>query len=87
MNFRGFGYLEFTTAQAVKEAIDGMNNFDIGGQYLQVGRCITPPEALTYLVPSSQSSLPAAAAMAAAQISAQIKAQEAVSVLIVLTRF
>ncbi|KAH7729384.1 Rnp [Aphelenchoides avenae] len=74
---RGFGYLEFTTAQAVKEAIDGMNNFDIGGQYLQVGRCITPPEALTYLVPSSQSSLPAAAAMAAAQISAQIKAQEA----------
>jgi half-pint family poly-U binding splicing factor len=76
---RGFGYLEFTTAMAVKEAIEGMNNFDLGGQFLQVGRCITPPEALTYLVPSSQSALPTAAVMAAATISAKIQAQEALS--------
>uniref|UniRef100_A0A915CNV9 RRM domain-containing protein n=1 Tax=Ditylenchus dipsaci TaxID=166011 RepID=A0A915CNV9_9BILA len=73
---RGFGYLEFKTAQAVKEAIEGMNNFDLGGQHLQVGRCITPPEALTYVMPSAQSSLPSASAAAAAAVTAKIQAQD-----------
>ena len=54
-----------------------MNNFDLGGQYLQVGRCITPPEALTYIVPSSQSALPQAVAIAAAAVTARIQAKEA----------
>jgi len=75
---RGFGYLEFDTPQAVKEAIEGMNNFDLGGQYLQVGRCITPPEALTYLgfTSATASALPNAAAQAAAAVTAKIQAQE-----------
>ncbi|KAI6217483.1 Poly(U)-binding-splicing factor PUF60 [Aphelenchoides fujianensis] len=73
---RGFGYLEFQTAQAVKEAIEGMSNFDLGGQFLQVGRCITPPDALTYIVPSTQDEPcrrppPAAAAAITAKIQAQ----------------
>lgn len=55
-----------------------MNNFDLGGQYLQVGRCITPPEALTYIVPTAQSVLPTAAAMAAAAVTAQVQAAEVV---------
>ncbi|CAD5230955.1 unnamed protein product [Bursaphelenchus okinawaensis] len=75
---RGFGYIEFNTAQAVREAIEGMNNFDLGGQYLQVGRCITPPEALTYIVPTNTTTLPTAAAVAAAAVTAQIQAQEVV---------
>lgn len=54
-----------------------MNNFDLGGQYLQVGRCITPPEALMYIVPSTQSILPTASAVAAASITAKIQAREA----------
>ncbi len=75
---RGFGYLEFDSAQAVKEAIDGLNNFDLGGQYLQVGRCVTPPEALTYLgfTTATASALPNAAAQAAAAVTAKIQAQE-----------
>ncbi|KAK0410694.1 hypothetical protein QR680_005279 [Steinernema hermaphroditum] len=74
---RGFGYLEFSTAQAAQEAIAGMNMFDLGGQYLRVGKCITPPDALTYIVPSTNVSLPTAAAVAAASVTAKIQAQEA----------
>lgn len=80
-DFRGFGYLEFKTPQAVKEAIEGMNNFDLGGQYLQVGRCITPPDALTYVMPSASSSLPTAAAVAAAAVTAKIQAAEITAVI------
>ncbi|KAL3097152.1 hypothetical protein niasHS_002868 [Heterodera schachtii] len=32
---RGFGFLEFKTANSVKEAVEGMNGFDLGGQFLQ----------------------------------------------------
>lgn len=55
-----------------------MNNFDLGGQYLQVGRCITPPEALTYLgfTSATASALPNASAQAAAAVTAKIQAQE-----------
>uniref|UniRef100_A0A0N4W455 Poly(U)-binding-splicing factor PUF60 n=1 Tax=Haemonchus placei TaxID=6290 RepID=A0A0N4W455_HAEPC len=63
---RGFGYIEFNNAAAMNEAIAGMNMFDLGGQFLRVGRCITPPEALTYLQPQTQAALPTAAAQAAA---------------------
>uniref|UniRef100_A0A914BWP3 RRM domain-containing protein n=1 Tax=Acrobeloides nanus TaxID=290746 RepID=A0A914BWP3_9BILA len=77
---RGFGYIEFSTAQACVEAIAGMNGFDLGGQILKVGRCITPPDALTYIVPTGQSSLPSASAVAAAAVTAKIHAQDIVGV-------
>ncbi|VDK53104.1 unnamed protein product [Anisakis simplex] len=73
---RGFGYLEFSNASSAAEAIAGMNMFDLGGQYLRVGRCITPPDALTYIVPTSSINLPTAAAVAAAEVTAKIQAQE-----------
>jgi hypothetical protein len=43
-----------------------------------VGRCVTPPDALTYLTmqPSAMSALPAAAAVAAAAVTAKIQAME-----------
>ncbi|CAI4223263.1 unnamed protein product [Auanema sp. JU1783] len=74
---RGFGYIEFNNAAAMNEAIAGMNMFDLGGQYLRVGRCITPPEALQYLTPSTQVAIPAAAAVAAAAVTAKVMAAEA----------
>ncbi|CAK5078447.1 unnamed protein product [Meloidogyne enterolobii] len=76
---------------SVKEAVEGMNGFDLGGQILKVGRCVTPPDALHYLSSGgSTSALPAAAAigcfylrflsilfLAAAEATARIHAQEA----------
>ncbi len=58
------------------EAIQSMNMFDLGGQFLRVGRCITPPDALTYIVPTSVVQLPTAAAVAAAAVTAKIQAIE-----------
>lgn len=75
---RGFGYIDFKTSASVKEAVEGMNGFDLGGQILKVGRCVTPPDALHYLSSGgSTSALPAAAAIAAAEATAKIHAQEA----------
>ncbi|VDM69029.1 unnamed protein product, partial [Strongylus vulgaris] len=84
-DFSGFGYIEFNNAAAMNEAIAGMNMFDLGGQFLRsllniffhVGRCITPPEALTYLSPQTQGALPTAAAQAAAAVTAKVMAAEA----------
>ncbi|VDD85651.1 unnamed protein product [Enterobius vermicularis] len=73
---RGFGYIEFSSAASAAEAIAGMNMFDLGGQYLRVGKCITPPDALTYIVPTSAINLPTAAAVAAAEVTAKIQAEE-----------
>ncbi|EPB78000.1 hypothetical protein ANCCEY_02914 [Ancylostoma ceylanicum] len=75
--YSGFGYIEFNNAAAMNEAISGMNMFDLGGQFLRVGRCITPPEALTYLSPQTQAALPTAAAQAAAAVTAKVMAAEA----------
>ncbi|XP_063930730.1 poly(U)-binding-splicing factor half pint isoform X2 [Zophobas morio] len=75
---KGYGFIEYETAQAANEAIASMNLFDLGGQYLRVGRAITPPNAL--LGPSSGSSvMPPAAAVAAAAATAQIQAMDAVA--------
>lgn len=68
--------MEFSNAQSANEAIAGMNMFDLGGQYLRVGKCITPPDALTYIVPTSAVNLPTAAAVAAAEVTAKIQAEE-----------
>lgn len=55
-----------------------MNLFDLGGQFLRVGRAITPPNAL--MGPSSGSSvMPTAAAVAAAAATAKIQAMDAVA--------
>lgn len=43
---KGYGFIEYETKQAAMEAIASMNLFDLGGQYLRVGRAITPPNAL-----------------------------------------
>ncbi|CAB0005642.1 unnamed protein product [Nesidiocoris tenuis] len=43
---KGYGFIEYETKQAAQEAIASMNLFDLGGQYLRVGRAITPPNAL-----------------------------------------
>ena len=40
---KGYGFIEYETAQSAQEAIASMNLFDLGGQYLRVGKAITPP--------------------------------------------
>ncbi|XP_005062996.1 PREDICTED: poly(U)-binding-splicing factor PUF60-like, partial [Ficedula albicollis] len=54
-----------------------MNLFDLGGQYLRVGKAVTPPMPL--LTPATPGGLPPAAAVAAAAATAKITAQEAVA--------
>jgi half-pint family poly-U binding splicing factor len=54
---RGFGYIEYKNSSSVKEAISGMSNFELGGQLLQVAACVSPPEALNYVIPSSTASI------------------------------
>lgn len=50
-----------------------MNLFDLGGQYLRVGKAVTPPMPL--LTPTTPGGLPPAAAVAAAAATAKITAQ------------
>jgi len=50
---KGFAFIEYETQQASQEAIASMNLFDLGGQYLRVGRAITPPNALQARPPVS----------------------------------
>lgn len=69
---KGYGFLEYENQQSATDAIASMNLFDLGGQYLRVGRAITPPASAQ----SSNGTLPPAAAMAAAAVSAKIQAQE-----------
>ncbi len=52
-----------------------MNLFDLGGQFLRVGKAVTPPEGLNPQPVVTQ--LPTASALAAANITAQIQAQDA----------
>ncbi|KAL3277262.1 hypothetical protein HHI36_012613 [Cryptolaemus montrouzieri] len=74
---KGYGFIEYETGQAANEAIASMNLFDLGGQYLRVGRAITPPNAL--MGPSPSGALPTAAAVAAAAATAKIQAMDAVA--------
>ncbi|PAA54785.1 hypothetical protein BOX15_Mlig033248g4 [Macrostomum lignano] len=41
---RGFGYLQYETAQEATESMKNMKTFDLGGQVLRVGRAATAPE-------------------------------------------
>merc|ERR1719195_2418873 len=57
-----------------------MNLFDLGGQYLRVGRSITPPDTKNQGPPSAiPQVMPTAAAVAAAAATAKIQAMDAVA--------
>ncbi|ESO82632.1 hypothetical protein LOTGIDRAFT_108708 [Lottia gigantea] len=72
---KGFGFIEYSTPQASADAVASMNLFDLGGQYLRVGKAITPPEVLE--APSTGPlSMPTAAAVAAAAVTAKITAMD-----------
>ncbi|XP_076807607.1 poly(U)-binding-splicing factor PUF60-like isoform X2 [Clavelina lepadiformis] len=77
---RGYAFIEYDNYQSTVDAISSMNMFDLGGQYLRVGKAITPPNTHLemYATPSNAAtSLPAAAAVAAAAVTSKIMAQEA----------
>ncbi|CAI2304623.1 unnamed protein product [Caenorhabditis sp. 36 PRJEB53466] len=74
---RGFGYIEFNNQNSQGEAIAGMNMFDLGGQFLRVGKCVTPPDALSYLQPTAVNAIPASVSVACAAITAKVMAAEA----------
>ncbi|XP_043222021.1 poly(U)-binding-splicing factor half pint-like [Amphibalanus amphitrite] len=79
---KGYGFIEYDTPQAAMDAIASMNLFDLGGQYLRVGRCNTPPNALEILMGSLPPTtgaqvMPTASSLAVAAASARIQSMEA----------
>ncbi|XP_048858038.1 poly(U)-binding-splicing factor PUF60a isoform X2 [Brienomyrus brachyistius] len=74
---KSYGFIEYDKAQSAQDAVSSMNLFDLGGQYLRVGKAVTPPMPL--LTPATPGGLPPAAAVAAAAATAKITAQEAVA--------
>lgn len=83
---RGYAFIEYEKLQSSMDAIASMNMFDLGGQYLRVGKAITPPNTHYEMYGpqsgTSTSTLPAAAAVAAAAVTSKIMAQEAAKPLI-----
>ncbi|XP_041726674.1 poly(U)-binding-splicing factor PUF60a isoform X1 [Coregonus clupeaformis] len=73
---KSYGFIEYDKAQSSQDAVSSMNLFDLGGQYLRVGKAVTPPMPL--LTPTTPGGLPPAAAVAAAAATAKITAQETV---------
>uniref|UniRef100_A0A3B3H860 RRM domain-containing protein n=1 Tax=Oryzias latipes TaxID=8090 RepID=A0A3B3H860_ORYLA len=67
---KGYGFIEYDKPQSSLDAVASMNLFDLGGQYLRVGKAVTPPMPL--LSPTTAGGLPAAAAVAAAAATAKI---------------
>ena len=39
---RGYGFIEYETQQAAQDATASMNLFDLGGQFLRVGKVVVP---------------------------------------------
>ena len=77
---KGFGFIEYDSIQSCQDAISSMNQFDLGGQLLRVGRAITPPDCRnTGGVLASQSNIPTASQVAAAAVTARIQAMDAVA--------
>ncbi|KAL7879855.1 poly(U)-binding-splicing factor PUF60a isoform X1 [Colossoma macropomum] len=72
---KGYGFIEYDKAQSAQDAVSSMNLFDLGGQYLRVGKAVTPP--IPLLTPTTPGGLPPAAAVAAAAATAKITAQMA----------
>lgn len=66
-------WAEYDKPQSSIDAVSSMNLFDLGGQYLRVGKAVTPPMPL--LTPTTPGGLPPAAAVAAAAATAKITAQ------------
>lgn len=66
-------WVEYEKPQSALDAVSSMNLFDLGGQYLRVGKAVTPPMPL--LTPMTPGGLPPAAAVAAAAATAKITAQ------------
>ncbi|XP_077581194.1 poly(U)-binding-splicing factor PUF60a [Stigmatopora nigra] len=40
---KSYGYIEYDKPQSSVDAVASMNLFDLGGQYLRVGKAVTPP--------------------------------------------
>jgi len=77
---KGYGFLEYDNLQSCLDAIASMNQFDLGGQYLRVGRAITPPDIKnTGSMDAKATAIPTASAVAAAAITAKIQAMDAVT--------
>lgn len=77
---KGYCFIEYSTTQQATDAISSMNLFDLGGQYLRVGRAITPPDTKNQGPPSAiPQVMPTAAAVAAAAATAKIQAMDAVA--------
>lgn len=74
---RGFGFIEYESAQSAADAVSSMNLFDLGGQLLRVGKALTPPNAVEAANAPPQTAMPAAAAVAAASVTAQVLSMEA----------
>jgi len=43
-NHAGYGFIEYETIQAANDAVQSMNLFDLGGEFLRVGKAMSPPE-------------------------------------------
>jgi len=77
---KGYGFIEYENLQSCQDAISSMNQFDLGGQYLRVGRAITPPDIKNTGGQSlTNSTIPTASAVAAAAVTAKIQALDAVA--------
>ena len=77
---KGYCFIEYATSQGATDSISSMNLFDLGGQYLRVGRSITPPDTKNQGPPSAiPQVMPTAAAVAAAAATAKIQAMDAVA--------
>ena len=77
---KGYCFIEYATTQGATDSISSMNLFDLGGQYLRVGRSITPPDTKNQGPPSAiPQVMPTAAAVAAAAATAKIQAMDAVA--------
>lgn len=74
---KGYGFIDYDNEQSASDAITAMNLFDLGGQFLRVGRAITPPNCLDSTPSTTPSIMPTAAAVAAAAATAKIQAMEA----------
>ena len=77
---KGYGFIEYDTLQSCQDSISSMNQFDLGGQFLRVGRAITPPDCKNTggQIPT-QTAIPSASALAAAAVTAKIQAMDAVA--------
>lgn len=73
---QGYGFIEYETLDSANDAVAAMNLFDLGGQFLRVGRAITPPQTNKEPEPEPVPPEIAAAAAAAAAASRAIAAQE-----------